>query len=176
MASTFTSTFAPNEVQLIITQGKVSHIVSGFAEDAIITIERNSDTFDLYTGADDTNTRIYKANTSAKATIHLTQTSPSNDILSQLYLNDKAARNSNGMFQFTVKDTSGRSVFSSQEAFIAVVPHAEFGNSMKTRDWVIQMTRMDAYIGGNSRFSADDVATLTALGGNVQAQWQPPSN
>jgi hypothetical protein len=167
------ATFAPNDVTIILTQEStgISHILSGFSEDSIISIERNSDTFELYTGADDTNTRIYKANTSATLTVPLQQTSNSNDVLTQLYVNDKNTRDSSGLFSITVKDNSGRSNFFAEEAYIAVVPNSAFGNSMQLREWVIHAVRLETYIGGNSKLSADDQATLEALGVTVDSRW-----
>jgi hypothetical protein len=167
------ATFAPNDVTIVLSQASsgITHIVSGFSEDSIVSIERNSETFELYTGADDTNTRIYKANTSATFTIPLQQTSNSNDILSQLYTNDKNTRDSSGLFSITVKDNSGRSTFFSAEAYIAVVPNSEFGNSMQTREWQIQAARMEQFIGGNSKLSAEDQGVLGQLGYTVDPRW-----
>lgn len=173
MASNSLATFAPNDVTIVLSQGSsgVTHILSGFSEDSIISIERNSDTFELYTGADDTNTRIYKANTSATFTIPLQQTSNSNDILTALYVNDKNSRDSSGLFSITVKDNSGRSNYFAAEAYIAVVPGSEFGNSMQLREWVIHAVRLETYIGGNSKFSAEDESTLVTLGVTPDARW-----
>lgn len=172
MASKYTSTFSPQDVTVVISLGTFSHIVSGFSEDSIVSVERNSDTYSLYTGADDTNTRIYQANTSAMITLPLQQTSNSNDILSQLYLNDKAARDSTGIFSITVKDNSGRSLFFAEEAFIAVVPNASFGNTMQLREWQIQAVRLDATFGGNAKFTPEDTASLEQLGGTVEDKWK----
>lgn len=172
MSSLFTSTFSPQDVTIVIAQGNFSHIVSGFSEDSIVTVERNSDTFSLYTGADDTNTRIYQPNTSSNIMIPLQQTSNSNDILSQLYLNDKAARDSSGMFSITIKDNSGRSLFFAEEAFIARVPDASFGNTMQLREWQIQAVRLDVNFGGNAKFTPEDAASLEQLGGNIEDQWR----
>jgi len=167
------ATFAPNDVTIIITQQSsgISHILSGFSEDSIISIERNSDTFELYTGADDTNTRIYKANTSATCTIPLQQTANSNDILTALYVNDKNTRDSSGLFSLTVKDNSGRSAYFAEESYIAVVPSSSFGNDMQLREWVIHCVRMETFIGGNSNLSTEDVATLGTLGVTPDPRW-----
>lgn len=173
MASQYTSTFAPNDVTVVISQGDFSHVVSGFSEDSIVSIERNSDTFSLYTGADDTNTRIYQANTSGLVTLPLQQTSNSNDILSQLYDNDRATRDSSGMFSLTIKDNSGRSLFFANEAFIARVPDASFGNTMQLREWQIQAVRLDVKFGGNAYFTPEDQAALEQLGGQVEDKWLP---
>lgn len=172
MASSYTATFSPQDVTIVISQGDFSHIVSGFSEDSIVTVERNSDTYSLYTGADDTNSRIYQPNTSSMITIPLQQTSNSNDILSQLYANDRAAKDSTGMFSITVKDNSGRSLFFAQEAFIARLPDAQFGNTMQLREWQVQAVRLDAIFGGNSLFTPEDAASLEQLGGTVEDKWR----
>ena len=172
MASTYTATFSPQDVTIVISQGAFSHIVSGFSEDSIVSVERNSDTFSLYTGADDTNSRIYQPNTTAMVTLPLQQTSNSNDILSQLYLNDAASRDSSGIFSLTVKDNSGRSIFFAEEAFIAVVPNASFGNTMQLREWQLQAVRLNAVFGGNAKFSPEDATSFEQLGGTVEDKWR----
>ena len=73
MAFNRLATFAPNDVTIVISQAStgLSYIVSGYSEDSIVGIERNAETYTLYTGADNTNTRIYNANTAAKITLSL---------------------------------------------------------------------------------------------------------
>lgn len=167
------STYAPNDITIIITQESsgIAHIMSGFSEDSIVQIERVAETFTMYTGADNTSTRIYNANKSAKLTVALQQTSASNDILSQLYANDAATRNSTGLFSIHVKDLSGRSDYFSDDAYIGVVPNSAFANSMQTREWVIHAHNLETYIGGNAVFTPEDAATLTTLGGAVAERW-----
>lgn len=167
------ATFAPNDVTIIISQASTgrTHIVSGFSEDSIVSIERNSDTFELYTGADDTNTRLYKANTSATVTLPLQQTSNSNDILSAFYTEDKNTRDSSGLFSIIVKDNSGRSTYFAEEAYIAVVPNSEFGNSMQLREWVIHAVRLETFIGGNSTLSVEDEDLLSTFGITTDPRW-----
>lgn len=172
MASTTRlATFAPNDVTIVITQEStgISHIIGGFSEDAIISVDRNADTFTLYTGADDSNTRVYNANTAGTLTISLQQTSASNDVLTALYIQDKTNRN--GLFAIQVKDNSGRSSFFAEEAYIGVVPNSAYANSMQTRDWVIHAPRLESLLGGNSALSPEDAATLEQLGVNVAPRW-----
>lgn len=167
------STFAPNDVTIIISQPStgISHEVSGFSEDSIVQIERVAETFTLYTGADNTSTRIYNANNSAKLTFSLQQTSASNDIFSALYHNDAASRNSTGLFSIQIKDNSGRSNYFSDDAYIGVVPNSNFSNSMQTREWVIHAHNLQTDIGGNGIISPEDQATLAALGVTVDPRW-----
>lgn len=168
-------TYAPNQVSVILTHGAtgITHIVTGFSEDSIVSIERNADTFTMYRGADDTKTRIYNSDSSATITVPLQQTSNSNDIFTQLYEYDRARLNSDGLFSLQIKDLTGRSVYYSDEAYIAIVPNSAFSNSMELREWVIHAASLNTYIGGNSRFSEDDANSVTALDGTVDPQWAP---
>ena len=172
MASTTRlATYAPNDVTVVITQVStgLSHIVGQFSEDAIVSIDRNADTFTLYTGADNSNTRIYNANTSGTITLTLQQTSTSNDILFGLYEQDRQSRN--GLFSIRVVDNSGRSGYFAEEAYIGVVPGSAFSNSMNTRDWVIHAPNLQSELGGNNPISTEDALALDQLGRPVAAKW-----
>lgn len=165
------ATFAPAEVSVIITQKSsgIAHIISGYAEDSIVNIEWSSPRYSLYTGADNTGTRVFNASNSANMTVSLQQTSASNDVLSSLFNNDP--RNIDGLFSIQVKDSSGRSVYFSDDAYIGVRPGAHFTNSMTTRDWVIQAFNLDGYAGGNAVVTPEDQATLETLGATLAAKW-----
>lgn len=173
MATQRLATFAPNDVNVVITQRSsgIAHIVSGYSEDSIVNIERTAETFTMYTGADNTSTRIYNANKSATITLSLQQTSASNDILTLLYSNDSASRNSSGLFSLQISDASGRSRYFSDDAYVGVVPNSAFGNSMQTRDWVLHAHNLDTYIGGNAVLSPEDQDVITTLGGSIDAKW-----
>lgn len=167
-------TYSPNAVSVIITHEAtgISHTVTGFSEDSIVSIERNAETFTLYRGADDTKTRIFNSDSSAVITIPLQQTSNSNDIFSNLYEYDRQRLNSDGLFSIQIKDLTGRSVYYSDEAYIAIVPGSNFSNAMELREWVIHAASLDTYIGGNSRFSANDQTALDAFGVTIDPKWR----
>lgn len=166
-----TATYAPNEVSVILTQVStgIVHLISGYSEDSIVAVDRNSDTFGMYKGADDTATRIYNADTALVVTLSLQQTVASNDILTALYKNDRASRDA--MFSILVADNSGRSRFFAEEAYIAKLPDAQYSNSMQIREWVIHAPNSDMTIGGNVRFSPAEQAVLEALGVVVDTRW-----
>lgn len=175
MASTRTSTYSPIDVSVVLAHqaSGMVHIVSGFAEDSFVNIERAKDTYDHYTGVDNTATRIYSANTSGKVTLGLQQSSASNDVLTALYNYDKQYRGtSKGLFSITVKDGSGRSIMFAQEAYVGIVPNQQFGSGMNTREWVINCTQMGDTIGGNSLVSPEDAANVDQLGGNLANEWR----
>lgn len=173
MATSRSSTYAPGRLVIVITQEStgIAHEVTGYSEDSIVQIERLAETFTMYTGADNTSTRIYNANKSATLTLSLQQTSASNDILSALYAADAESLDSTGMFSIHVKDTTGRSDYFSDEAYIGVVPNSNFNNSMQTREWVIHAHNLESVIGGNAKFSPEDQATLATLGATVDTRW-----
>lgn len=172
MATKTLATFAPEDVKVVLTRGDFTHTISGYSEDGMVNIARNSPTFETFTSADNQSTRVYKSNTSANVTLTLNQTSASNDVLSQLYLNDKNSRDSSGLFSVQILDMSGRSRFASAQSFIAVVPDASFSNSVQTREWTIFCDSVDAYIGGNALIGAEDAATIEALGGVIDNKWR----
>lgn len=165
------ATFAPNRVQVVITQEStgLSHIVSGYSEDSIVSIERLVESFTMYVGADDTSTRIFNANSAANITLSLQQTQASNDILSALYEADKNSLD--GLFSIMIKDTSGRSYWFAEEAYIANMPTAGFANSMQTREWMICAASINQVIGGNAKLSPADQEALATLGVTVEDRW-----
>jgi hypothetical protein len=171
MSSTAIGTFNPKDVTVIISRGEVSHTVSGFQENQLLTVAQDKPRYAKYTSADDIHSRVYSGDTSATITLHLNQTSASNDILTQLHLLD--VRTNTGFFSIIIKDNSGRSVVYSQEAYIAEIPSSNFGTSVEARDWVISASRCETYLGGNSVLSPEDSATLATLGANVDQRWQP---
>lgn len=175
MATSTLATFAPNDVTIIISQAStgVSHTVSGFAADSIVSVERDSEAFAMHTGADNTATRIYLPNTSGKITISLAQTSNSNDVLTWLYNHDLSVLNAKGLFSITVKDNSGRTSFYSVESYIGMIPHAAFGTSMQNREWVIHGRDLQMNLGGNNPFNNADAAAVTSLGGAIDPAWAP---
>jgi len=163
------ATFDPTRLSVIITHTNAdgvvtTHQVSGFSEDNICTIDRQKEAFTLYTGADNTNTRIYNASTSHIVTIPLQQTSKSNDFFQAMF--DYDVRTQDGLFQIIVKDTGkdGRSSYYSDEAYIAIVPNTTYGNSMQIFEWQIHCPQMVTFIGGNTPFDDADRSALAALG------------
>lgn len=168
------ATYSPLDVVVIITQASTnfSHQVVGFMSDSFVTVARDSDTFDHETGVDDFSTRVYHSNKSGKITLSLQQSSPSNDVLTALHNRDVALRNNSGLFEITVKDGSGRSVYTSQEAYIGKVPDSAFGSGVQAREWVINATRVQSLIGGNSLVNPEDVDALGALDTTIAPEWK----
>ena len=173
MSSTRTSTYSPIDVSVTITHPSTGaiHTIGGYAEDSFVNVARDSETFDHYTGVDNVATRTYKANTSAKITVTLQQSSASNDVLNEIYRYDKATRSSKGLFSLLVKDGSGRAYSFAREAYIGKVPDSAYGSGMSTREWVLHATQLEDIKGGNGLVSAEDANVIAMLGGTIAAEW-----
>ena len=120
--------------------------IKGFAEDTSITIDVEDPQYNINTDTSGDATR-YKVNKNlAKLTLYLTQSSPSNDVLSAYAEADRI--NNAGEFAIMIKDTNGTSLFSATRAYIEQIPSVEFGNDNKNREWVIRVIGINKFLGG----------------------------
>lgn len=173
MAEQNLGTYSALDVQVIITQEStgLSYRVVGFMEDSVVTVTPTVDTFTPYNGADNTGARIHSGNRSASIVLSLQQTSPSNDVLTQLHLNDTRSRRNEGLFSVMIKDASGRSVASARQAYIGKLPESNFTNGMSVREWTIYAFNAEMFVGGNSLMLPDEVDALELLEANVDQSW-----
>jgi len=134
--------YDPNQLSVIFG---VSPIV-GFAEDTMINIDVEDPQYNINSDIHGEVTRFKVNKNLAKITITLTQSSSSNDLLSNYVELDR--QNNSGVFLVMIKDTNGTTLFSSTAAYVEQVPSIEFGNDNKTREWVIRATNVTKFIGG----------------------------
>lgn len=121
--------------------------VTGFSEDSQIEVDFDEDTFQLQMGTDGEGTRVKTNNFAAKFKLTLMQSSDSNDKLGALWLADRA--NNAGIFTFSLKDLSGRSIYFASQTFITKVPASGFHKKAGPREWVLQTDNCVATPGGN---------------------------
>lgn len=165
--------YSPESVIVVLSNDNFAHTISGYADGSFLNITRVIPHATLYTGADATNVRVTRNVRNVDITLTLHQSAESNDVLSALLLKDEQERNLDWLFAITVKDTSGRSILSSTQAFIGTVPDQGFGTDIGTRDWVLHAVGSDTIIGGNSKMTADTAQTLTDLGMGFDDYWRP---
>jgi len=135
-------TFDPSQLSVVIG---TSPIV-GFAEDTMISIETEDQQYNDNTDIHGNVTR-YKVNrNTAKVTITLTESSSSNDLLSNYAELDRSS--DAGTFPIMIKDPNGTSLFISTSSYVQQVPNVEFGMEAKTREWVLKATNTSNFIGG----------------------------
>lgn len=144
MANTFTvNTYSANDVQLIIS----GYQITGWEN---ISISRTVKGFSVIRGIRGKNTRVFNIDTSATLMFNLLQTVQSNDVLSEIH--DQDRDKGTGRISLTLKDNSGRSVFSSEEAYITGYPATVYSANFEYRQWEIFCQSTGSYlIAGNSR-------------------------
>lgn len=120
--------------------------LTGFAQSSKVTVERDEDAFTKYIGVDGEVSRSKNCNKAGTVTITLAQTSPSNDLLSELALNDEAANS--GVVPILIRDLNGTTLATAPDAWVRKLPSAEFGKEIGEREWVFDCGRLNLFVGG----------------------------
>ena len=174
MANKNLSTYDPQKSVLVIRgKNNIPHVVGGYQEGSQISMMRKVDTFTDYTGLDDTPSRVRNNSTTMDFTVHLAQTSSTNDILQALYNADVAEGGSAGVFQLDFYDNEGRTSVNARQAYIRKIPDASRTNTISPQDWIICAVNTDYQLGGNSVLTPDEVSFLESLGVTVNDKWKP---
>lgn len=160
MAAFGVNTYSPSDVILLIG----GYPLAGWES---ISITRTQQGMRPVNGIRGKHTRVPSKDTSATISIALIQTSPSNDVLSEIHAQDLV--NGTGRIDLVLKDMSGRSVFSSSEAYIIGYPETIFSGQFEYRAWSLFCQKTSTYlVGGNTRPQTSIVdAALSGLGSIV---------
>jgi hypothetical protein len=135
-------TYDPKNV--IVTFGGIA--LGGFADGTFVAVERENDAFSKESGADGVVSRAKSNDKSGNATITLSQTSPSNDILSIFHAADESANE--GVKPFVIKEIGSGSLFVSAFGWIRKIPSIEYAKEISTREWTIDLADLDVFVGG----------------------------
>lgn len=137
-------TYDPRRVEIIYGTKRLT----GMADDDMVTIEPLGDGAVQYVGADGEVARSMDPNRTYKITVNLASTSKSNDYLSKVYNLDR--KTGNGILPLMVKDLSGTTLFSAEEAYIVNYPQAKKGREIDGQEWVFNTGNVDdPILGGN---------------------------
>lgn len=122
-----------------------THVISGFIDGEMFTVAldapENTTTVDIHG-----NSTITKSNNSnATCTLFLTQSSPSNSVLSN-FMN---AKRQTGVFPVSISDGNSDTLITSLSAWVQKAPDVSYGNTASTREWEIRLTNVAKYIGGS---------------------------
>ncbi len=166
-------TYSPEDLIITISNSFFSHSITGYADGTFVNITRQVPPSTLYTGSDNTNARVVRANKGSTIKITLHQASESNDILSQALIMDESTRDGTWCFNILVKDGTGRSLYFSPQAFIANNPEATFAAEITSREWDIQCVALSNFAGGNGKLTDDAYRTLQSMGATVDPRWAP---
>lgn len=165
-------TYSPEEVQVVISIDSQVHVISGFADGTFINVTRITPASELYVAADLSAGRTKRRNKASTIDITLAQFSATNDVFQRIQALDEADPTDSYVFAITIKDNSGRTVMSSNQAFIATTADISFDTTMGTRNWQISAVSLTTHIGGNAKLSDETVATLGALDYEVPSRWR----
>lgn len=136
-------TYNPASVTFIYA----AKIITGFADDSAIVVERMSDTWNDSVGTDGYVTRARSNDNRGTITLTLAQTSPSNDDLQALALADELT--GQGAAECLLRDASGRTICSGDSAWLVKPSQVEFGRSITNRQWVLRVSNLIMAVGGN---------------------------
>jgi hypothetical protein len=131
--------------QVVVAVG--GNILSGFAEDGLVEVERAEASFVLHVGADGEVTRSRNRNRSGTVKVKLIRTSSSNDVLAGLLRADELF--GTGVFPISVKDLLGTTIHFGQSAWVERPPTDTFDKEANEREWTISVGDLDMNPGGN---------------------------
>lgn len=137
--------FTYDPKSILISVGGVP--ISGFADGTFLEITADNPQFSKVVGSDGYTTRVKSNNYGAVMTLTLSQTSPSNDVLSGILALDRVSNS--GVVPILIKDMSGTTVVFSATGWIQQFPDMAFGNEVNNRAWAIDLADIDIFIGGN---------------------------
>ena len=142
-------TYDPSAVSMFY--GEI--LMSGFAQDAAITVEHDEDDWTLVTGVDGEGTRSKTSNRSATITVSLMQSSETNALLSAARAADVNTPGGVGGKPLLIKDNSGptpgQTLFSAESCWIQKPPTAELNREATTREWTFRTDNLVAFHGHN---------------------------
>lgn len=119
-----------------------------FAEGDMVEIEYPDELFKTNIGADGKGSRTAMASRFLRVTLKLMQTSPCNDVLSNLLLTDMFTKQST--FPFAAQDGLGTSVAGANEMYITKMPKLGFKKEVGEREWVMEAVEGSIFVGGNA--------------------------
>lgn len=172
MADILIGNYSPESVVVILSKGDFVHQVTGFADGTFISATRLVAASEPYIGADLSGGRVKRRNRSMNVTISLHQYAQSNSVLQALQRADEATDNNDWVVACTIKDTSGQTLFFSNQTIIATTPDVTLSTTTETRDWSLFMFNSDNFVGGNTPLDDAAVAAVEATGGQVDPRWQ----
>lgn len=138
-----TKTYDP--AKILATLGPA--IIVGYADGTFVKASRESDTFTDYCGADGEVTRARMRDKRGTVELTLSQSSPSNDLLSALAMQDELL--GSGIVPFLLKDVFGTTLCSGGEAWVKKPAEVEFGKEVGPRTWIIRVARLTTFAGGS---------------------------
>lgn len=172
--SNLLASYKPSSLVVAISHpaSNTSHIVGGMAKDSVISIEYPEAAWAEKTLNNGETVRTHSKDNTLRMTLHLDQTSPSNDYLSALSkFDENDASGMQGIFTCTFADKSSRTHAYSAQCFVKRPMSFEYGSDTSVRDWIVVMSGADQHLGGSGRVDPELLASLAQFGVVVDDTW-----
>jgi hypothetical protein len=169
------SSYRPSSIVVAITHPatNTSHIVGGLAKDSMVSIEYPDAAWTEKTLNYGETVRTHSLDNTLRMTLHVDQTSPTNDFLDALAkFDEKDPTGLEGIFTCTFADKSSRTYAYSSESFIKRPMSYEFGSDTSVRDWIVVLTNADQKLGGSGKVDDELVSSLATLGVDIDDAWK----
>lgn len=137
-------TYAPDLISVIIGDRPIT----GFADGEGVKVSRKNDSFTHVKGMTGESARTKSNDKSGEITLTLMQTSPDNEYLSQLALEDEIT--GQRPFNILIRDQNGNSLYEAETAWINKPADAMFGKELTNREWVIACTDIRMFSAGSN--------------------------
>jgi len=136
--------YSPEELTVLIAG---SIFITDFVDGTFISIEKDSPVYSTHESSDGIVSRVFHPSTTHTVTLTLTNSSPSNDVLSVLSQVDSLTQT--GKFPMLIKDHMGSSVLYAESCWIQGIPSASYSTGISDRQWVIKCSKVSNFVGGN---------------------------
>lgn len=134
----------PDQVDIIIGGAPMS----GFADGSMIEMEEDGPRWVIVKGVDGTITRTKVLSKVMTWTLHLANTSRSNDVLSALHFVDMATSGGAGVVAGAVRDRNGSTLYTCPTQWIEGLPKDEMSDKATDRPWKVTCVDYIAFLGG----------------------------
>ncbi len=141
-----TKIYDSNQVALVFMGIPIN---SGYADGEFLTIEQESQDFNVVVGTDGEVTRSKSNNRHAVIKLKLMQSSDGNAALSALNNIDMLANGGAGVGPMLIKDNQGNSLYAASKCWIAKPPDVSFDRTAGSREWTLECSFLQRFDGGN---------------------------
>jgi hypothetical protein len=123
--------------------------IIGYGGSTFMKAARNEEAYVLTVGADGRSCRTRNANRSGRMEITLLASSPANDVLQSIAIEDEL--NADGVGSFLFKDASGTALAAAQNAWVVKIPDLERAKELGEVTWVIETDLLNIQQGGTTQ-------------------------
>ena len=135
--------YDPKQVMLVFNGVPLS----GYADGTFIEVAFDEQQWNKVTGADGLTQRSKTNNYAGSITCTLMNGSSGNDALSAAWNSDRVSNT--GIGSLLLKDMSGRTLWSANNAWVQQMPNQSFAKDATERAWVLDCDQLNGQSGGN---------------------------